>query len=372
MPHFDDVTAEFLTDPQPAVSPIVGNTEHGSAAYDPTTNQALYAVYDTVDGDFKLYRTTTGYRQLVEEDDSVEEIATIVTGPFGKARNIGLTWIDGTLYATVVGVDLDTSLDRAGMWIYRCTAADYSTWVLHGTVHEMQPSDASVGSRSETRFPELRFGGEIHVHPNGVWSVSHHFMVKVDVGGVWMIDNKGGISTSSNGGVSWTQQFNLAEAGTAVDGVVDGVFQYSLFQLFNGTNCFGVFDGHAYAGWYANTGATGAEMHFYSDDGAWTKLGDMGVGASNAFKWPFSTLVRLYAERFDLLSYTESDPALVSYTSTGVDLNDYGLTYTENVASHFCNIRPAHVPYVIATKLGEVIGVGSAGVTGWRLWVAET
>ena len=369
MPSFDDLTAEFLTNPATAVSPITGNTEHGSAAYDPTTGEALYAVYDTVDGDFKLYRTTEGYRQLVLEHDSVTEIATIVTGPFGKARNIGLTWIDGTLYATVVGVDLDTSLDRAGMWVYRCTASDYSTWVLHGTVYQMQPSDADAGSDTETRFSTMRWGGEIHVHSNGVWSVSHHFMVKVDVGGVWMIDNKGGISTSSNAGVTWTQQFNIAEAGTAVDGIVDGVYQYSLFQVFNGANCFGSFDGYAYAGWKTNSGR---EMHFRSNDGTWSRMADSGITGSFAHKWPFSIGATLYEEREDLLRYTTVSPTLETYTSTGIDLNTYGLDTTQDVAPHFCNILTAETPYLIATKLGEVVSVGQAGAAGWRLFVAET
>ena len=362
MPHFDEVTAEFLTNPQAAVSPITGNTEHGSAAYDPTTGQALYAVYDTVDGDFKLYRTTEGYRQLVLENDSVEEIATIVVGPFGPSRNIGLTWIDGTLYATVVGVDLDTTNDRAGMWIYRCTASDYSTWVLHGTVHEMQPSTADVGQRSQTRFSAMRWGGDIHVHPNGVWSVSHHFMVRVDVGGVWMIDNKGGISTSSDDGETWTQQFNVAEAGTAVDGTFDGVFQYSLFQIFNGCNNFGEFGGYAYAGWKTNSAR---EMHFRSNDGTWTQLASMGVGGNAAYKWPFSIPGRIYVEREELISYTQSNPALGGYTSTGIDLNDYGLDTNDSAAPHFCNIHTAAEPYLIATKFGEIVGVGYVEPAGW-------
>ena len=355
MPHFAEATAEFLVNPGQAVSPITGNTEHGSAAFDPTTGEALYAVYDTVDGDFKLYRTTEGYRQLVLEDDSVEEIATIVPGPFGKARNIGLTWIDGTLYATVVGVDLITANDRAGMWIYRCTAANYSTWVLHGTVQQMAPSTAA--SRTESLHPDKRFGGDILVHPNGVWSVSHHFMVYADTGVVDppQIENKGGISTSSDGGVTWTQQFNIAEAGTAVDGVYDGVFQYSLFQIHNGACSFGEFGGYAYAGWKTNSAR---EMHFRSNDGTWTQLADMGIGGGQAFKWPWSLPGRLYAERDEALSYTEVDPALITYTSTGIDLNDYGLEDNQVAAPHFCNIRIPTSPYLIATKFGEVVGIG--------------
>jgi hypothetical protein len=347
-----DSTAEFLINPGMAVSPIVGNTEHGSAAYDPLTGQAFYAVYH--DNAFRLFRTVGGYRQLVLVDDSVEEVGVIVQGPFNKARNIGLTWIDGTLYALVIGPNLDTN--EAGSWIYSVNPTTGAGTVV-GTFYT--PASLATADSTLSEAPDVRYGGEIIVFPNGNWGATGSYFELRDFGGVMAPEHKAILVSTSNQGVSWSVAINI-KGGTIGVGVGPGTPYTAAGGLANGSNSYGVLDGYYHAGFVVNAGE---EFHWGSNDGVWVKR-TMGGSATSGHKWPFSVGATLYEERDELLRYTTSDPVLNAYTSTGVDLNDYGLSNDQNAAPHFCNIHTTGKPYLIATKLGKVVSIGSIR-SGW-------
>lgn len=363
MPALNEITAEFLTNPGMAVSPIVGNTEHGSACYDPATGKALYAVYDPDNG-FKCYRTIGGYRTLVEIDDSVEYVSTIVASEFHKARNIGLTVIDDTVYALVVGTNITSQM--GGMWVYRDTGGGGAgPWVKHGTVRELPVSDTTDGNRTVTEKPDTRNGGEIFVTPSGLWIVSHHYLKLADFGGIVRFKDFYGISTSGDAGATWTPEFALGQGSGEFGPFLDGSLPtYTVFNMFGGTSSFGIAsDGSIWAGWVTDASR---QFQFHSDDDGDTwNLYEFSTAGSAVYKFPFSVGDRYYSERGEVLSYTTVDPILESWTSAGVDLNDYGFLVNEDAPPHFCNIQTTAQPYMIATQLGQVIGIGEIGQVGW-------
>jgi hypothetical protein len=355
MPAFDTVTAEFLINPGQAVSPIVGNTEHGSAAYDPATGQAFYAVYH--DSAFRLFRTVGGYRQLILVDDSVEEVGVIVAGPWAKARNIGLTWIDGTLYALIIGSNIDTG--QMCSWIYTVNTTTGAGTVVAPMYTPAALSDTTDGNRSQTEAPDVRYGGEIIVFDNGAWGCTASYFAIKNFGGILMPEHKALLMTSSDEGLSWSAAINI-KGGSIGVGEGPGTPYTAAGGLANGSNSYGELDGYYHAGFVVNAGD---EFQWRSNDGVWTLVGE-GNSATGSHKWPFSVGDTLYEERGELLRYTTVDPVLNAYTSTGVDLNDYGLSNDQNAAPHFCNIHTTSKPYLIATKLGKVVGIGSIR-SGW-------
>ena len=370
MPALSTVTADFITNPGMAVSPIVGNSEHGSACYDPATGKALYAVYDPDNG-FKCYRTIGTYKTLAEIDNSVEYLSTIVGSEFHKARNIGLTLIGGTVYALITGTNITSQM--GGMWVYRDTGGGGAgPWVKHGTVRELAVADTTDGTRTSTEAIDVRNGGEIFVSPSGLWIVSHHYLKIENFGGILRFKDFFGISTSGDGGETWIPEFLLRQGFGEFGPVFDGATpQYNVPQIFGGSSSFGLAsDGSIWAGWVSEGSR---QLQFHSDDDGDTwNLYEFSTTGSAVYKFPFSVGDRYYAERNQALSYTTVDPILESYTSLGIDLNDYGFNVTEDAPPHFCNIHTDRSPYLIATQLGKVIGIGRAGAAGWRLWVSES
>ena len=355
MPHVAPVQAEFLLNPGQAVSPITGNTEHGSAAYDPATGEAFYAVYHN--SAFRLFRTTEGYRQLVLEDDSVVEVGTILTDTFDRARNIGLTWIDGVLYALIIGSNITTGQMASRIYTMNTTTGAGTLVGSVGTPALL--SDTTGGTISETEFPDTRTGGEIIDFGGGVWGVVASLFTIQDFGGVFRPEHKIILARSSDSGASWTIDANVKGSFIGVPSG-PGIGHGAVGPLYHSSNSFGFRGGYAYAGVAANSAN---DFHWFSNGGVWTQM-VTGTAATAAHKWPWSTSTLLYEERDDLIRYTASDPSAGSYTSTGVDLNDYGIVFSEGAAPHVCNIHTTGRPYLIATKLGKVMGLGTVR-GGW-------
>lgn len=357
MPHLPFVNVGNTI---PYVTPISGNDEHGSALYDPTTGKALYAVYN--DGDFEMHRTTGSARTLGLEDDSVEYLSTILTGPVNKSRDVALTRIGGTIYCSIVSMDI--ARDRAGQWIYRDTSAagdGTGPWVQHGTVKETPSVSGGVDSES-MRNNDLRWGGEIIVFDNGTWCIPHCWATYEFFGSDRLIHPRTGCSISTDNGVTWTSAIMLREgSGSAPSGPG---YTASVFSIYGGTTSFGKdADGKWWCGWPTNN--TGVSMQFHSTDGNWTR-NNLDTSPPGAKVWPMSSSItdRIYTGVNSTLSYTDQPLLdLPSYTSSEMSFSS---VYLSNKAiAMVCNIGPDATPNLIATNHGRVLQMSIN--TGWTV-----
>lgn len=365
MPHIsypllDNFLVNFLLNPGTAVSPIIGNSEQGGAAYDPGTDQALYATYHN--GAMRCFRTTEGYPQLVLNDGSVTEVGVILNATLERQRSVGLTVIAGTLYALVVGSD--AANNRAGTWVYRDTSGTSGAgpWVLHGTVSEALPSDTTGGAYPEMVQPTLNYGGEILVLESGRWICAPTFMSVVDVSGTMRLKGESGIAYSDDGGATWFPAFYFTQGGAGFTVTTrDSVPEYRAVAVFGGSRSFGVHDGTVYAGFRSNTGS---EVHTYSTNGqTWTRY-EIGVGGNAVYVHPFSVGDTIYRELTGDLSETTGAPETNPAYTFLFDMEAVGLPTDPDTVPAACVIGPEAAPLVAMTKLGKIVGIGTVMLNG--------
>ena len=359
MPHItfpliDDETVNFLLNPGPVVSPIVGNTEQGGAAYDPSTGQATYAVYHN--GAMRCFRTTEGYQQLVLEDDSVTEVGVILNETLDRPHNVGLTVIDGTLYALVAGIDYSNT--KAGTWVYRDTSgtSGEGPWVLHGSV-----SQVSTTGTSGALMTGYNYGGEIMVLPSGRWICAPT---------TWTtpfgttVKGESGVAYSDDDGETWLPAFYFGQGGAGFsEGTRDGVPLYYATQVYGGSRSFGIRGSNVYVAFGLNDGN---EMHMYSPitgGATWTRY-SLGVGGNSTRFHPFSVGSRIWRSLAEVLAWTTGAPESAPTYSDPIDTVAEGLSGVAETVAAACVIGPESSPLIAMTKLGEVMGIGTPWVNG--------
>ena len=349
MPH---ITRPMTVAPADSiVVPISGNTEHGGACYD-GSGKALYGVYDGTD--FTCFRTIGNAKTFVDIDDSVEELSTIVAGPFHRQRNCALTNIDGTIYANITGGD-GTNF---GQWIYRDTGGGGTgPWVLHGTVSEL-PVTAETDFAPQSQGGNLNFfcnGGEIVTFDADNWAVAH-VRATSDPGGAQL---RYGMAASDDGGETWVVQWDYYQwtlgAGT--------------YDFHTHTPTFGK-DSDGF--WWGNWNGNEAEpIRSWSSNNTWSNGVTVGENGNASRGYQFSVMDRVYAITNDALltpqqeplEYTDGTPTAGPWTEIA-HLADAGLTESNLAHCGVYNIGSEGSPILACIKRGEVLSLGAVR-SGW-------
>lgn len=347
MPDFRNSTVEMYPT---AYAPISGNKEMGAGCFDPSTREALYATI--VSGRAECWRTTAGYRSLVQGNNSVTFLSAITdTATFGSIINpatVSVQRIGGVVYANITGKTTLATTGRMGHWIYKDTsaAADGSgPWTLHGTAQDTSNnSDGHYGVTGDDLYGTNNYaGGEILVSGSTWATGAPIFFI---AGGGTNCHN--GITVSTDGGVTWAVVVTHRYGSVAPR--ANGYRQSRSF-------------GRIGDGWYWSSTGNVSENGTYksSDLVTWTNVGSYGF-ADTGPAYPFSLSGRrLYRTQRGIAweSTTEAVETPATW-SAAFDTTGTGLATDGNSVPQVANIGPDSRPLFAAFNRGTVLGLGES------------
>lgn len=269
-----------------SVSPILGHRCCYSAVRSQVENQMLVLVF--IDNEWQVWKTRRGAKSFVEEDNSIDYLATVLPGPLymhsdaWQQSNAGyIQYIDGDLYATVTARTTGTP-----GWTYSRVMRDSSPnsdgsgpWVLHGRLPTDGPRDVpddAVFQNSLAGFGgcEIVTAGNRWATVCPVWGNVEDFWAGQNTEGFSNVQRMGA-AHSDNRGLTWTLDLNV---GFYLIGGIYGI---------SGSRQIAKWDGYWYIGGKGNV-SEGA--HFRSPNLAnWTSIGPLDGGInSNGRTFPIA------------------------------------------------------------------------------------